>query len=92
MTDDLCKAAGFAPAISFEARRLQQRAGVRRRRLRGRASSRPKPRNYADVVSLKITEPIARRAIGVAWAKGRYLSASAKLFRDFAAAAKSPSG
>jgi DNA-binding transcriptional LysR family regulator len=52
----------------------------------------PEASKYADVVSLKITEPITRRAIGVAWAQGRYLSASARLFRDFAAATKSPSG
>jgi hypothetical protein len=34
---------------------------------------------------------VARRPIGIAWMQGRYLSASAELFRDFATTAKSPS-
>lgn len=91
MTHGLCKAAGFAPAISFEADDSSSMPGFVAAGF-GVAIVPPEAAKYADVVSLKITEPSARRAIGVAWAKGRYLSASARLFRDFAAAAKSPSG
>ena len=42
----------------------------------------------ADVVSLRISEPVARRPIGIAWVKDRYLPAGARLFRDFATAAR----
>ena len=90
MTHGLCKAAGFAPADQLRGRRLQQRAGVRRGGVRGRIVP-PEAAKYADVASLKITEPGRGAPSGVAWMKGRYLSASAKLFRDFATTAKSPS-
>jgi DNA-binding transcriptional LysR family regulator len=39
-------------------------------------------------VSLRIAEPVARRPIGIAWVKDRYLPAGARLFRDFATASK----
>lgn len=91
MTHGLCKAAGFSPAIAFEADDSSSMPGFVAAGF-GVAIVPPEAAKYADVVSLKITEPSARRAIGVAWAKGRYLSASARLFRDFAAAAKSPRG
>jgi DNA-binding transcriptional LysR family regulator len=89
MTHGLCKAAGFAPAIAFEADDSSSMPGFVAAGF-GVAIVPPEAAKYADVVSLKITEPSARRAIGIAWARGRYLSASARLFRDFAAAAKSP--
>jgi DNA-binding transcriptional LysR family regulator len=35
------------------------------------------------VKALRITEPTARRSIGIAWRKDRYLPTSVRLFRDF---------
>ena len=69
MTDDLCKAAGFVPADQLRGRRLQQRAGLCRRRLRGRRSSRRRPCGYADVASLKISRAggAARRSASPGW-------------------------
>jgi DNA-binding transcriptional LysR family regulator len=91
VTDDLCKGAGFSPAIRFESDDSSSMPGFVAAGF-GVAIVPPEASKYADVVSLRITEPVARRAIGVAWAQGRYLSASASLFRDFAAAATPSSG
>jgi DNA-binding transcriptional LysR family regulator len=91
MTDDFCKAAGFLPDISFEADDSSSVPGFVSSGF-GVAIVPPEACGYADVASLKITEPAARRPIGVAWREGRYLSASARRFRDFAVASKSSSG
>jgi DNA-binding transcriptional LysR family regulator len=90
MTDDLCRAAGFLPAISFEADDSSSVPGFVAAGF-GVGIVPPEACGYADVASLRIVEPVARRPIGIAWMKGRYLSASAQLFRDFATTAKSPS-
>ncbi|HZO47564.1 MAG TPA: LysR family transcriptional regulator [Xanthobacteraceae bacterium] len=90
MTDDLCKAAGFLPEISFEADDSSSVPGFVAAGF-GVGIVPPEARGYADVASLKIVEPVARRPIGLAWMEGRYLSASAQLFRDFVTTAKSPS-
>ena len=91
MTDDLCKAAGFTPTSSFEGDDSSSMPGFVAAGF-GVAIVPPESARAAEVVSLRITEPAARRAIGIAWMKGRYLPAGARLFRDFAAAAKLPSG
>jgi DNA-binding transcriptional LysR family regulator len=90
MTDDLCRAAGFAPTISFEADDSSSVPGFVAAGF-GVGIVPPEACGYADVASLRIVEPVARRPIGIAWMQGRYLSASAQAFRDFATAAKSPS-
>ena len=91
MTDDLCKAAGFTPTSSFEGDDSSSLPGFVAAGF-GVAIVPPESARAADVVSLRITEPVPRRAIGIAWMRGRYLPASARLFRDFAAAAKPPFG
>jgi DNA-binding transcriptional LysR family regulator len=88
MNDELCQAAGFSPAVSFEGDDSSSVAGFVAAGF-GVAIVPPEAGKYADVASLRIAEPVARRAIGIAWVKGRYLPASAQLFRDFATAAKS---
>lgn len=88
MTDELCESAGFSPAVSFEGDDSSSVAGFVAAGF-GVAIVPPEAGKYADVVNLRIAEPVARRAIGIAWVKGRYLPASAQLFRDFATAAKS---
>lgn len=90
MTDDLCKAAGFVPEISFEADDSSSVPGFVSAGF-GIGIVPLEACAYADVATLRIVEPPARRAIGIAWMEGRYLPASARLFRDFATAAKSPS-
>jgi DNA-binding transcriptional LysR family regulator len=87
MTDDLCKAAGFTPAIRFEGDDSSSLPGFVAAGF-GVAIVPPESGRSAEVTSLRIAEPVARRAIGIAWMKGRYLPAGARLFRDFATASK----
>jgi DNA-binding transcriptional LysR family regulator len=91
MTDDLCQAAGFLPDISFEADDSSSVPGFVAAGF-GVGIVPPEACGYADVASLKIAEPVARRPIGIAWVEDRYLSASAKLFRDFVTSSRSASG
>src|SRR5262245_54999245 len=91
MNDELCQAAGFSPVVSFEGDDSSSVAGFVAAGF-GVAIVPPEAGKYADVASLRIAEPVARRAIGIAWAQGRYLPTSARLFRDFAASAKSRPG
>jgi len=84
-TDDLCAAAGFSPTVSFEGDDSSSvpsfvAAGF------GVAIVPPESASFSGVVSLRISEPTACRAIGIAWVQERYLSASARAFRDFAMA------
>ena len=91
MTDDLCAAAGFVPQISFEADDSSSVPGFVAAGF-GIGIVPPEACGYADVASLRIAEPDARRPIGIAWVDDRYLSASARQFRDFVTTTKSSSG
>ncbi|HEY4134269.1 MAG TPA: LysR family transcriptional regulator [Alphaproteobacteria bacterium] len=84
-TDGLCAAAGFTPTISFEGDDSSSVPGFVAAGF-GVAIVPPESATFAGVVSLRISEPTARRAIGIAWMKDRYLAASARAFRDFAIA------
>jgi DNA-binding transcriptional LysR family regulator len=84
-TDALCRAAGFEPTIRFEADDSSSVPGFVAAGF-GVAIMSPDSALATGVASLRITEPAARRTIGVAWSKDRYLSASARSFRDFAIA------
>jgi len=90
MTDDLCQAAGFVPEISFEADDSSSVPGFVAAGF-GVGIVPPEACGYADVASLRISEPVARRPIGIDWVEDRYLSASAKLFREFVIGTRSPS-
>jgi DNA-binding transcriptional LysR family regulator len=87
MTDELCRAAGFTPAISFEGDDSSSLPGFVAAGF-GVAIVPPESGKAAEVATLKISEPVARRPIGIAWVKGRYLPAGARLFRDFATGSK----
>lgn len=82
-TDDLCAAAGFTPTISFEGDDSSSVPGFVAAGF-GVAIVPPESAAFAGVTALRIAEPTARRAIGIAWMKDRYLPASAAAFRDFA--------
>jgi DNA-binding transcriptional LysR family regulator len=84
VTDELCAAAGFTPSISFEGDDSSSVPGFVAAGF-GVAIV-PPDSPTRDVVSLRISKPAARRMIGIAWVDGRYLPASATLFRDFAVA------
>jgi DNA-binding transcriptional LysR family regulator len=87
MTDEFCRAAGFVPTSRFEGDDSSSMPGFVAAGF-GVAIVPPESARSADVVSLRISEPPARRPIGIAWMKGRYLPAGARLFRDFATGTK----
>ena len=81
-SDQLCQTAGFVPSIRFEGDDSSSIAGFVTAGF-GVAIVPPESSEFADVVRLTITEPRARRAIGIAWVDDRFLSASVRAFRDF---------
>lgn len=85
LTEELCRAAGFVPTIRFEGDDSSSVPGFVAAGF-GVAIVSPDSAVAPGVVSLRISKPPAHRTIGVAWAKERYLSASARAFRDFAVA------
>ncbi len=85
LTEALCRAAGFEPTIRFEGDDSSSVPGFVAAGF-GVAIVSPDSAVAPGVTSLRISKPPAQRAIGVAWAKDRYLSASARSFRDFAIA------
>jgi DNA-binding transcriptional LysR family regulator len=85
ITDDLCRAAGFEPRITFEGEEADTArglvaAGLGVSLLPATASSLADP----AVVAVPITEPRAARTVGIAWPADRSLPAAAAAFRDFA--------
>jgi len=85
LTEELCRAAGFEPTIRFEGDDSSSVPGFVAAGF-GVAIVSPDSAVAPGVASLRISKPSARRTLGVAWAKERYLSASARAFRDFAVA------
>jgi DNA-binding transcriptional LysR family regulator len=85
ITDDLCRAAGFEPRITFEGEEADTArglvgAGLGVSLLPATASSLADP----SVVAVRITAPRAVRTVGIAWPDDRPVSAPAAAFRDFA--------
>jgi DNA-binding transcriptional LysR family regulator len=85
ITDDLFRAAGFEPRITFEGEEADTArglvgAGLGVSLLPATASSLADP----AVVAVPITTPKAARTIGIAWPGDRPLTAPAIAFRDFA--------
>ena len=85
ITDDLCRAAGFEPRITFEGEEADTArglvgAGLGVSLLPATASSLADP----AVAAIRITAPKAARTVGIAWPDDRPLTAPAATFRDFA--------
>lgn len=85
LADDLCRRAGFEPAIAFEGDEFATVRGLVSAglgvalipRLGWQAAGDSSP------TRLRVTEPVCERELGVAWREDRYLPAAATLFRDF---------
>lgn len=90
LTDELCAAAGFVPTISFEGDDSSSLPGFVAAGF-GVAIVPLESAAVKDVVALRITEPEAHRAVGMAWLEERYLPASVRAFRDFVIASTTPS-
>jgi DNA-binding transcriptional LysR family regulator len=85
ITDDLCRAAGFEPRVTFEGEEADTArglvgAGLGVSLLPATTSSLADP----SVTAVRITEPKAARTVGIAWPGDRPISAPATAFRDFA--------
>jgi DNA-binding transcriptional LysR family regulator len=89
LTEGLCQEAGFVPSITFEGDDSSSVPGFVAAGF-GVAIASPESGSFGGVVGLRISAPSARRAIGIAWAKDRYLPAGARTFRDFVTASDSP--
>lgn len=85
LTDELCQAAGFTPRYSFEGDESGSVPGFVAAGF-GVAIMPAESNTNPEVVSLRIAKPAARRPIGIGWVEHRFLSASARAFRDFAVA------
>lgn len=85
LTEGLCQEAGFVPSITFEGDDSSSIPGFVAAGF-GVAIVSPESGLVNGVVGLRISVPSARRAIGIAWAKERYLPAGARTFRDFTTA------
>jgi len=84
ITDDLCRAAGFEPRITFEGEEADTArglvgAGLGVSLLPATTSSLADP----SVVAVRVTAPKAARTVGIAWPDDRPLTAPAATFRDF---------
>jgi DNA-binding transcriptional LysR family regulator len=88
LTEGLCEEAGFVPSIAFEGDDSSSIPGFVAAGF-GVAIASQEAGGFRGVIGLTITQPVAKRAIGLAWAKERYLPAGARTFRDFAVAAAS---
>ena len=81
-TEELCRAAGFLPRIKFEADDSSSIPGFVASGF-GIAIVPVECADSAQVVTLRLTRPTARRKIGIARLKDRYHSASARALHDF---------
>lgn len=85
-TDELCRRAGFAPAIAFE--------GDESNSIRGFVNAGfgialvPQTGTIDDVPSIRIADIDAQREVGIAWLDERPLSEAERAFRAFAVRAQ----
>lgn len=84
-TDQLCRQVGFEPKVAFEGDELTVVRGLVAKGLGVGFIPALAWRCIDDLVPVKlcIIEPQCRRMIGVAWHENHYLSAAARLFRQF---------
>ncbi|HEX3015237.1 MAG TPA: LysR family transcriptional regulator [Desulfobacteria bacterium] len=83
ITDRLCRKAGFVPKITFEGEEVTTIAGLVAAKLGVAIIPQITGLDMTKVALLKVNKPVCRRAIGMAWVEGRYLSPAAQQFRQF---------
>jgi len=85
VTDELCRAAGFAPRIAFEGEEVATASGLVGAGL-GVALLPATPALLADpaIAGVRITAPKAVRTVGLAWLATDQATGPARAFRDFA--------
>jgi DNA-binding transcriptional LysR family regulator len=88
LSDELCRRAGFTPQITFEGEEANTVGGFVAAGL-GVALTPSVAPPISGTARLHVTEPVARRSIGIAWREDRHLTSAARAFRDFALASAS---
>lgn len=85
IADQLCRQAGFEPKVAFEGEEITTARGLVAAGLGVTLVPALAWQGVTDPlpVRLHIEEPLAQRTISLAWVEERYLSAAARLFRDF---------
>lgn len=83
ITDALCAQAGFDPKIAFEGEEIPTIAGLVGAGLGVSLVPSLTKFDPARTSLLRVTAPICRRDIGIAWIDGRKLSLAAERFKDF---------
>ena len=85
ITDELCRAAGFAPRVAFEGEEVATASGLVGAGL-GVALLPATPALLADpaIAGVRITAPKAVRTVGLAWLATDHAIGPARAFRDFA--------
>ncbi|HET9111116.1 MAG TPA: LysR family transcriptional regulator [Ktedonobacterales bacterium] len=86
ITDALCREAGFTPRVAFEGEDAESVTGLASAGLGVGFIPALAVNDRSNVRYLRVSAPRAQRIIALAWMEGRYLSAAATLFRDFALA------
>lgn len=81
--DQLCIDAGFTPKIAFEGEEVPTVAGLVAAGLGVSLFPDVKGLDDHKLVKIRVSSPICRRIIGVAWVKERYLSPPAEHFLQF---------
>jgi DNA-binding transcriptional LysR family regulator len=85
IADGLCRQSGFEPKVAFEGEEITTARGLVAAGLGVSLVPGLAWQGVTDPlpVRLHIEEPVAQRTISLAWVENRYLSAAARLFRDF---------
>lgn len=83
ITDDLLEEAGIEPHITFEGEEVHTIIGLVAAGLGVAIIPETKGLDRSLLSLIPVQWPSCRRVIGIAWAKGRYLSPAASQFRQF---------
>lgn len=83
LTNRFCQQAGFTPSIAFEVDELTVVSGLVGAGFGVAFLPALARSSETGPIRLHIDEPRCQRTIGLAWVEGRYLSAAARLFRQF---------
>lgn len=83
LTDQLFEKAGLNPFITFEGEEIMTVAGLVEAKLGVALIPHVFGLDKTNLSFLSVSKPACQRIIGIAWAKGRYLSPAARKFQDF---------
>lgn len=83
LTDHLFNKAGLNPFVTFEGEEIMTVAGLVEANLGVALIPHLSGLDNTNLSFLPVSEPLCQRMIGIAWARGRYLSPAARQFLNF---------